>query len=205
MNKTNEDWINSLKSKDLLTRDTAILELHMLLLRGLNGAFKSNACATPSIIEDSAQEALLRITVNLDSFRSESKFFTWVMKIAIRIVYSEMRKAGWKDVSIDEASKTTKFNPLKLVSKAISPEEQTMQTLIINKLWEAINESLTVKQRKAVIADFVKGMPIEEIARKMNTNRNAIYKLLYDARQNLKKHLISSDVTLEEIKTVFDI
>lgn len=205
MNKTNEDWIKSLKSKDLLKRDTAIIELHMLLLRGLNGAFKGNTCATPSLIEDSAQEALLRVTSNLDSFRGESKFSTWVMKIAIRILYSEMRKAGWKDISIDDAGETDKFNPIKLVSGEASPEIQTMQTLVIEKLWEAIEEGLTDKQKKAVIADFVKGMPIDEIARKMNTNRNAVYKLLYDARQNLKKQLTSSNITIEEIKKAFDI
>ena len=205
MKKTNEDWLSSLKGSDLAIRDAAILELHMLLLRGLTGAFSSNDCATPTLIEDSAQEALLRVTANLESFRGESKFSTWVMKIAIRIVYSEMRKAGWKDVSIDAASETTKYDTKKLVSDVASPEKQTMQVVIIDRLWEAIDDSLTDKQKKAVIADFVVGMPIEEIARQMKTNRNAVYKLLYDARQNLKKHLISADITIEEIKTVFDL
>ncbi len=203
INRTNDQWKNALRSTDIKIRDTAILELHRLLLRGLSGAFKGNDCATPSLVEDSAQEALLRITANLDSFRGESKFLTWAMKIAIRIVYSEMRKAGWKDVSLDEASDVSKPRAAEIVDKSVSPEVRTLQTEIIENLWLAINESLTKKQKTALLADFVADMPIEEIARKMGTNRNAVYKLLYDARQNLRRHLNSSEISFDEVKKAF--
>ena len=130
--------------------------------------------ADKEVAEDVTQEVFIQLWQKLDNFRGESKFSTWVMKIAIRIVYSEMRKAGWKDVSIDAASETTKYDTKKLVSDVASPEKQTMQVVIIDRLWEAIDDSLTDKQKKAVIADFVVGMPIEEIARQMKTNRNAV-------------------------------
>lgn len=203
MDKTNKEWINSLQSSDLSTRDTAILELHRLLLRGLFGAFKGNSCVLPSALEDAAQEALLRVTVNLGTFRGESKLLTWAMKIAIRIVYSEMRKAGWKDVSLDQVSNVGKPLVAELVDESISNEKQALQSQIIENLWRAINESLTDKQKTALLADFVADMPIEEIARKMGTNRNAIYKLLYDARQNLRKHLTLSKITSDDIRKAF--
>lgn len=186
-----------------MIRDKAILELHKLLLRGLNATFKDNVCATHTILEDAAQDSLLCVIAKLDTFRGESKFLTWVMKIAIRNVYAEMRKAGWKDVSFQDASKSGGLNLVDLVSNELSAEQRAFQTFIIEKLWEAVNESLTEKQRDTLIADFVTGMPIEEIARKTNSNRNAVYKLLYDARQNLKKYLIARKINEELIATAF--
>lgn len=203
MERANENWIGSLKSDDRLKRDTAIADLHMLLLRGLHGAFKTNPCATPTIIEDAAQEALLRVMANLDSFRGESKFLTWAMKIAIRNVYSEMRRTGWKDISLDQASDVGKPLIENFADDSYSPEKLSRQAEIIEKLWQAINESLTEKQKTALLADFVANMPIEEIARKMGTNRNAVYKLLYDARHNLRKHLMSAEITFDDMTKAF--
>lgn len=203
MERTNESWIHSLKSRDVIIRDKAILELHKLLLRGLNAAFKNNICATHTMLEDAAQDSLLRIIARLDTFRGESNFLTWVMKVAIRIVYAEMRKAGWKDVSFEDASESGGLNLVDLVSSELSAEQRALQTFIVEKLWEAVNESLTDKQRDALIADFVTGMPIEEIARKTNSSRNSVYKLLYDARQNLKKYLIACNINEEVIATAF--
>jgi len=49
-----------------------------------------------------------------------------------------------------------------------------------------MQHELTDKQRKALMAVAVQGMPLEEVARRMGTERNAMYKLLHDARVKLK-------------------
>ena len=49
-----------------------------------------------------------------------------------------------------------------------------------------IMEELTEKQREAMVAIAIHGMPLEEVARRMGTNRNALYKLMHDTRLRWK-------------------
>jgi RNA polymerase sigma-70 factor (ECF subfamily) len=67
-----------------------------------------------------------------------------------------------------------------------------------------INEELTDRQRDALVAVKVKGMPLEEVARRMDSNRNAMYKLLHDARQRLKEKLLAEGISPEEILAAFE-
>ena len=54
--------------------------------------------------EDLAQDATLRVMDNLAKFRGESRFTTWATKIAIRLAISDLRRARYKDFSLDELS-----------------------------------------------------------------------------------------------------
>ena len=50
----------------------------------------------------------------------------------------------------------------------------------------------------------IKGMPLEEVARRMGSNRYALYKLIHDARQRLKDHLLAEGLSAEEILSAFE-
>ena len=78
-----------------------------------------------------------------------------------------------------------------------------MQRIFIETLQQLIATELTEKQRKALVATQVKGIPLEEVARRMGTNRNALYKLLHDARQRLKKKLEAEGLSPEEVLAAF--
>ena len=54
------------------------------------------------------------------------------------------------------------------------------------------------------MAVMVGGMPLEEVARRMDTNRNALYKLIHDARKRLSKRMAKEGVTPEEVLAVFE-
>jgi RNA polymerase sigma-70 factor (ECF subfamily) len=54
-----------------------------------------------------------------------------------------------------------------------------------------------------MIAVVFHDMPLEEVARRMDSNRNALYKLLYDARQRLRRRLEARGLTVEEVMAVF--
>ena len=47
-------------------------------------------------------------------------------------------------------------------------------------------------------------IPMEEAAKKMKTNRNALYKLLHDARLRLKKRLSLEDLTPQDLLSAFE-
>ena len=45
---------------------------------------------------------------------------------------------------------------------------------------------------------------MDEAAKRMKTNRNALYKLLHDARLRLKKRLALEDLTPQDLLTAFE-
>jgi RNA polymerase sigma-70 factor (ECF subfamily) len=67
-----------------------------------------------------------------------------------------------------------------------------------------INEELTDLQRTALLAILQGGMPIEEVAHRMDTNRNALYKLLHDARKAMRDRLLERGLTPDEVLEVFE-
>ena len=69
---------------------------------------------------------------------------------------------------------------------------------------QMIREELTDRQRKALTAIMIQGMPLEEVARRMNTNRNALYKLIHDARKRLQKKMIDKGISPQEVLATFD-
>ena len=56
---------------------------------------------------------------------------------------------------------------------------------MLERVRRIIDEELTERQRQALLLLGVQDMPMEEAARKLKTNRNALYKLLHDARSEI--------------------
>jgi RNA polymerase sigma-70 factor (ECF subfamily) len=67
-----------------------------------------------------------------------------------------------------------------------------------------LEEELTPKQRQAITLLSLQDMPMEEAALRMKTNRNALYKLLHDARLRLKRRLSKEDITPQEVLAAFE-
>lgn len=200
--RTNEEWLAELQGPE---QDRALADLRAFLVRGLGYALASYSDVDEAMIEDFVQDALLRILGALDSFRGESRFTTWAQKIAVRVAYSELRRRRWRDVSLDDliASYDLDFVPDMLVDPSAGPDQQATQQIFLNTLRRLIATELTDKQRQALVAIRIRGMPLEEVARRMDTNRNALYKLLHDARQRLKRKLEAEGLSPEEILAAF--
>jgi RNA polymerase sigma-70 factor (ECF subfamily) len=176
----------------------------------LRYAIKDKYGVTEEDLEDFVQEAMVKILDHLDSFRGESKFTTWAQKIAIREALTELRRKRWENISLqdlvpdDTEDPTGTASPLSwLPSEAASPERRITQASLRALLAHLIQQELTERQRDAMIAVVFHDMPLEEVARRMDSNRNALYKLLYDARQRLRRRLEARGLTVEEVMAVF--
>jgi RNA polymerase sigma-70 factor (ECF subfamily) len=203
--RNNEDWIAAL-SEPGPARAAALEDLRQLLERGLGYALAKRRGVDAALIEDFAQDALLKILDALDSFRGESRFTTWAQKIAVRVAYTELRRARWRDVSLEKITDTPDgvFVPEFMSDPKAGPERRALQEAVLAIVSRAIQEDLTDLQRQALVAIKVRGTPVEEVARRMDTNRNALYKLLYDARQRLKQALLEQGLSPEEILAAFE-
>jgi RNA polymerase sigma-70 factor, ECF subfamily len=52
---------------------------------------------------------------------------------------------------------------------------------------------------------MIQQMPIEEVARRLGSERNALYKLMHDARLRMKHRLAREGIAMEGIFAVFDV
>lgn len=200
--RTNQEWVNELRGWG---RDEVLADLRTLLMKGLRYAMADRPAVSEVDLEDFVQEALLKILSGLDTFRGESRFTTWAQKIAVRVAFTELRRRRWRDVSLEEvtASSGTDFLPDTVADPAAGPEQHALQHTLLTTLSQTIDEELTERQREALVAVSIRGMPLEEVARRMGTNRNALYKLLHDARQRLKKQLMSRGLSPRDILAAF--
>jgi RNA polymerase sigma-70 factor (ECF subfamily) len=204
--RSNEEWLEALRDPPSAE---ALNDLRSILVRGLRAGL-ANRVKTDldTISEDFAQEALLKILDNLDSFRGESRFTTWSQKIAINVAFTELRRRRWKDISLQtiiETPEGDEYTPAILTDPGADPELEATQRSIFEIVERLIEEELTERQRTAMLAILRGGMPMQEVARQMGTNRNALYKLIYDARQRLQKRLSeTAGLTPQEILTLFE-
>jgi RNA polymerase sigma-70 factor, ECF subfamily len=97
--RTNEQWLADLRGPN---PDEALADLYDLLVRGLRAALGGYEGGVEANFGDFAQEALIKITGNLDSFRGESRFITWAQKIAMNVALTELKRRRWRDVSLQD-------------------------------------------------------------------------------------------------------
>jgi RNA polymerase sigma-70 factor, ECF subfamily len=198
--RSNEQWLAELRGPE---RDRALADLRAVLVRGLRVALRGRVRqGLNEAAEDFAQEALIKITANLDTFRGESQFTTWAQKIAVRTASTELRRKRWRDVSLQEVLDrygTHSGESDRLADEQPTPEQLTMRSTMVATVRRFVDDELTDKQREAIVAVMFEGMPQEEAARRMGTNRNALYKLMHDARTRLKKRMEAEGLSAQDV------
>ena len=207
--RTNEEWLSDLRSSEE-SREAALTDLRALITKGLPYALTKylspNDPQFDPLIEEVAQETLLRVLEHLETFEGRSQFTTWVHKIAVRVALTELRRKRWKDVSLDDLTEMEEgpFLPGLMADPSIGPESAAEGQIMLERIGRLLMEDLTDKQRQAMLAVVIHGLPLEEVARRMGMNRNAMYKLLHDARLRLKRRVAAEGLTPQDILATFE-
>jgi RNA polymerase sigma-70 factor, ECF subfamily len=199
--RTNEQWLADLRGPN---PDKALADLYDLLVRGLRVGLGSYGGDVDANAGDFAQEALIKITANLDSFRGESRFTTWAQKIAMNVALTELKRRRWRDVSLQELFARREAANGEPADTQLSPEQLALQNTVLQELRRMVDEELTDRQQEAVVAVILEGMPVSEVARRMDTNQNALYKLLHDARRKLKRQMEAAGLSPQEVLAAFE-
>ena len=201
--RSNEQWLAELRTGDV-ARDLALSELRDIIVNGLKHALTTwLAPSHPNfyiLMDDVAQDTLLRVMQHLDDFEHRSQFTTWVHKIAVRVALTELRRRRWKDRSIDEMmdEHVDGDASMALADSTPGPAQLAERSDSMAYLMGIMRAELTQKQRAAMQAVAINGMPLEEAARRLGTERNALYKMLHDARLKLKKRLIKDGMSMSD-------
>ncbi|MBN1666268.1 MAG: sigma-70 family RNA polymerase sigma factor [Anaerolineales bacterium] len=195
MHRDNHTWLADLRATGE-QRECAIDDLREILLRILPSALSRylspDSGHFDAFLDDIAQETLLRVLDRLDTFEGRSKFTSWVYTIAIRIAMSELRLRKWKEVSLDsleEGSGPDKMPATFFASSKPNPESRLDRKEAIGLVKRIIQEELTPRQREIILAINVHGVPLDVVAQRIGSNRNALYKMMHDARLKLKRRL----------------
>ena len=185
--------------------DEAVRRLHALMTKA---ARHQVAYMTPDlpviggvrvedIVKQAADEATVAALGKLDSFEGRSRFTTWAYKFGVLHASNEVRRNMWRhrEVNLDDLPE--------FVGADTSPEQHVEHLDIAGAVGVAIDTVLTPHQRKVAIALLVEEIPIDVLAERMGTNRNALYKTLFDARSRLRAKLASAgyfaDTFVEEV------
>ncbi len=203
-NRDNETWLADLRAPGI-RQDDALEDLREVIRRGLAGALtrylRSDDPHFDWLVEEATQDTLLKVLDKLDSFEGRSQFTTWVYRIAVRSALTELRRKRWQNVSLDEMSENFDGDNLFPTSEAPT-EDQISRRQLIERVRHIIENELTEKQRQALVA-LSGGMAMDQVASELQTNRNALYKLMHDARKKLKKRLAEEGLNVDEILSAF--
>lgn len=212
MERTNETWLSDLRDNSPNQPD-AINQLLKHLQRGVFAYLRTRSdlghlaeAELEQMSQDFSQEAILKVKDNLDKFQGKSKFTTWASKIAANHTISELRRAKWRDFSLDALtdSGTSLQEILALpTGQNHNPDTQNERRQVWEIIDQVINDNLTDRQRQALVAVTVENIPIAEVARMLETNANNVYKLLHDARLKLKRGLQALDLDAGYILKLF--
>lgn len=212
--RTNQEWLHDLNASGA-TQEAAIADLRDLLLRAALYFFSRNTGDFRGLdrdeithrAEDCAQDALMAVMDHLSDFRGDSKFTTWAYKFAINMAMMASRRERWKGVSLDELAASDESHFFEWIiqdkSDGGSPEQSALQAEIQRIIQEVIEQDLTENQRRVVFLMVFNEVPMDEVVRHLGTNRNAVYKMLHDARRKLKSGLQARGFEVGETLTLF--
>jgi len=207
--RSNEVWLADLQAVGA-RQDAAIQDLLAWLerrlfyyLRDRSDLRRLNGDEIEQMASDFAQDSVLIILKKSEQFQGRSKFTTWAAKIAVHQALGELRRARWRDVSLDELTADGSFEPDFRDNDQATPEQKALQNDIIATVMDVMQNELSERQRQALYARLIQGVPSDLLAEQMNTNPNALYKLIHDARKRLKTRLIERGLSPEDALSVF--
>jgi RNA polymerase sigma-70 factor (ECF subfamily) len=203
--RSNATWLRALRGGGTEQAE-ALADLRQHLVRAARHALHRSRARLAhlsgpdleALAEDCAQDALVAILGTLDAFRGDSRFTTWAYGFAVNIALVAARREGWKRVPLDELLRSgaaESFEP--------GPDADPGRAALRAEAWTAIRDAiardLTERQRQALTAVVLQDVPLDELVRHWGSNRNAVYKLLHDARRKLKARLAARGLEAEEV------
>jgi len=219
--RNDQEWVSQLQSGDPGVQRQAFLDLGQYLYRAVYNYLCMRRTTLVRLrdmeqeeLEELArgftQEALRVIWEKLPTYAGRGKFTAWAATIAVRIAGYELRKPHWQERRLPLKAGNPSDGDDLVDSQwqwrdveALSPERSAQQREILSLIEAAIREDLSERQRWAFIAQFFEERSSDDIAREMGTTRTAVYQLIHEARKKVKRRLLETGYTLEDILEAF--
>jgi len=177
-------------------REEAQARLHALLLRIARAEvarrgprLRLTGPELDDLAYQAAADALIAITSKLGQFRGESRFTTWAYKFVIFEVSTKIGRHFWRHPSVPFDAEDWERLPDRF---GFDPAQEAEWRDLVAALRRAVDEELTPRQRKIFVAIVLNSVPLDTLVIELASNRNAIYKTLFDARRKLRAALAAN-------------
>jgi RNA polymerase sigma-70 factor, ECF subfamily len=189
------EWLGALAGKGV-QREAALARLHEMLLRIAQRECRRRSPRlriTGPELEDlayqAAADALVAITRKLGQFRGESRFTTWAYKFVILEVSDKIGRHFWQNPGVPLDAGDWDKLPDRF---GFEPAQEAEWRDLLVALRRAVDTELSPRQRQVFVAIVVNAVPLDALVIELSSNRNAIYKTMFDARRKLRAALAAN-------------
>lgn len=197
-------WMTALAQTDTHERRAAEARLHDMLLRVArselsrrSSSFRISGPELDDLAFQAAADAMMAITSKLSTFRGESRFSTWAYRFVILEVSTKIGRHFWRQRGVSFDEQYWDRLPDRV---GLNPASEAEGRELVAALRAAVQDELSERQRRVFVALVLNGVPLDALVVELGTSRNAVYKLMFDARRKLraalaaKGYLDSNDV-----------
>jgi RNA polymerase sigma-70 factor (ECF subfamily) len=193
MDRESAGWLRDLTGEQC---EAAQARLHGELVRIARGEVRRRAgrlqvsgSELDDLTHQAAADALLAIIAKLGQFRGESRFVTWAYKFVIFEVSTKLGRHFWRNPTVSLDAEAWDRLPDRY---GFDPAQESESRDFVTAVRRAVDDTLTERQRQIFVAIVVNGVPLDALVIELSTNRNAIYKTLFDARRKLRGTLVAN-------------
>jgi RNA polymerase sigma-70 factor (ECF subfamily) len=187
-------WLQALTGTGT-EREAALARLHEMLVRLARAECRRRGPRlriTGPELDDlayqAAGDALMAVTRKIGQFRGESRFTTWAYKFVILEVSVKIGRHFWRNPTVPLDAEDWDRLPDRF---GFQPEREAEWRDLLAALRRAVDRELTPRQRQIFVAIVVNDVPLDTLVVELASNRNAIYKMLFDARRKLRAALVA--------------
>lgn len=134
-----------------------------------------------------AADAMLAILRKLGTFRGESRFTTWAYRFVILEVSAKLGRHYWRTHPHDVLDQESWERLPDRFGE--DPADQAASADLARAVRDAVDQTLTAHQRFVFSAIVLQAVPLDALVEQLGTNRNALYKTMFDARRKIRAHL----------------
>jgi RNA polymerase sigma-70 factor (ECF subfamily) len=190
-----EEWHLDLNVEGIRGEE-AVARLHGVLLRAARfevfrrrGSLPQlSAVELDELAQDAADDAAVSVLRRLDDFRGESSFRTWAYKFALLEASVKVRRRAWRNREVTLEPEQWES----LAHAGPGPDDDAETAALLEAVRDGIRTALTPRQRQILVAVVLEGVPIDVLVERLGSNRNALYKMLHDARRRLRDHVAAA-------------
>ncbi len=187
-------WLRRLNAAGA-ERVAAERELHARLVRIALAEVRRRAATTPvtgqeldDVAHQAADDATLAVLAKLADFRGESRFITWAYRFVVLEVSAKLGRHYWRHPPVALDAGQWERLPDRF---GIDPARHAEAAGVFAEVRRVVEEELTAHQRRLFVAVVVDQIPRDALVAELGLQKNAIYKVIFDARRKIRRALVA--------------
>lgn len=190
----NEAWVEGLRQA-ATNHEATVAQLYALLTKMAFAEVRRKVSQVPlagpemeDVARQAAADATLTICRKVETFRGDCRFTTWAYRFVAFEVSSKANRHYWRrghlPLEDHEWAHAHDQND--------SPELLAENADLIAAIRRVVADDMTSRQQRVFEAIAMRGTPVAQVAAELDSNANAVYKALFDARKKLKAALVAA-------------